>query len=117
MPMSSREDRTEDFARPASVSDVAPASLTTRIAPASLRPRILLLEKDPVALCNYSSLLRNFNYHVTAARNQSDLFDLRETTGISLAIISDPSGAAALSPAASYKASVAVGANTHIGKA
>jgi hypothetical protein len=61
---------------------------------------ILLLESDLATLSDRARLLTNSSYHVTAARNQSDLFILRATTGISLAILSDCLGPAALGVAA-----------------
>lgn len=87
----SQNDPSEEFARSASVPDVTPTSLSTGI---------LLLENDPLALRDRTSLLRVSGYHVTMARNPSDLFDLRGTIGISLAIIDDRLGAAALGLAA-----------------
>jgi hypothetical protein len=61
---------------------------------------ILLLESDPATLSDRAKLLTNSSYHVTAARNQCDLFILRATIGISLAILSDCLGPAALGVAA-----------------
>jgi len=91
MSAQSQEYPPEDFAPFASVPNVTATSL----------PRgILLLEKDPLALSDRSSLLRISGYHVTTARNPSDLFALRATIGISLAIIGDRLGAAALGLAA-----------------
>jgi len=87
----SREDPSEDSARSSSVSDVTPTSLVTGI---------LLLENDPLVLSDRSSLLRRCSYHVTTAHNPSDLFHLRETTGVSLAIIGDRLGATTLGLAA-----------------
>ena len=81
-------------------SDLAPFASVPNATPASLPSGILLLEKDPLALSDRSVLLRISGYHVTTARNPSDLFDLRETIGVSLAIIGDSLGAAALGLAA-----------------
>ena len=91
MSAQSQEYPSEDFAPFASVPNATPTSLPSGI---------LLLEKDPLALSDRSGLLRISGYHVTTARNPSDLFDLRETIGISLAIIGDSLGAAALGLAA-----------------
>jgi len=80
--------------------DFPPSASAPNVTPTSLSAGILLLEEDPLALSDRSSLLRNSSYHVTTARTPADLFDLRETTGISLAIIGDRLGAAALGLAA-----------------
>jgi hypothetical protein len=61
---------------------------------------ILLLESDLATPSDHARLLTNSSYRVTTAHNQSDLFGLRGTTGISLAIISDSLGAAGLGVAA-----------------
>jgi hypothetical protein len=66
----------------------------------SLLTGILLLEGDLVVLSNRSRFLTNSSYRVTEARNRSDLFGRRGTTGISLAIINDCLGTVALGAAA-----------------
>jgi AraC-like DNA-binding protein len=59
-----------------------------------------LLESALATLSNRVGLLTDSGYVVTTARSQSDLFVLRETTGVSLVILSDRLGAVALSVAA-----------------
>jgi hypothetical protein len=66
----------------------------------SLLTGILLLESDLAILSDRARLLSISSYQLTTARNQSDLFVLRGTTGISLAILSDCLGTAALAAAA-----------------
>jgi hypothetical protein len=61
---------------------------------------VLLLETDLAILTDRTRLSTGSNYCVTTARNQSDLFIIRGKTGISLAVLSDCLGAAALGVAA-----------------
>jgi hypothetical protein len=74
----------------------------TKFAQTSPLVGILLLESDLAILSDRTRLLTDSSYRVTAARNQSDLFVLRATTGISLAVLSDCLGAAALGVAAQF---------------
>jgi hypothetical protein len=61
---------------------------------------ILLFESDLAASSYQVKLLTKLRYAVVTARTQSDLFSLRNATGISLAILSDHLGSVALSVAA-----------------
>ena len=79
---------------------LAPSAGDSTFAQTSPLLGILLLEDDVAVLSNRSRLLTNSSYRVTEARNRGDIFGLRGTTGISLAIISDSLGAAALGLAA-----------------
>jgi hypothetical protein len=79
---------------------LTPSASSPKFAQTSPSIGILLLESDPATLSDRAKLLTNSSYHVTTARNQSDLFILRATTGISLAILSDCLGPAALGVAA-----------------
>jgi hypothetical protein len=79
---------------------LTPSACDPKSTQTSLLTGILLLEGDLAVLSNRSLFLTNSSYHVTAARSQSDLFVLRGTTGISLAVISDCLGAVALGAAA-----------------
>jgi hypothetical protein len=79
---------------------VTPSASGPHFAQTSLLTGILLLESDLATLSDRARLLTDSSYQVTTARNQSDLFGLRGTTGISLAIVSDALGAAALGVAA-----------------
>jgi hypothetical protein len=79
---------------------LTPSAGNIEFAQTSLLLGILLLESDLATLSDRARLLTNSSYHVTTARNQSDLFVLRATTGISLAILSDCLGAVALGVAA-----------------
>ena len=79
---------------------VMPSASDPHFAQTSLLTGILLLESDLAILSDRARLLTDSSYQVTTARNQSDLFVLRGTTGISLVILSDSLGAAALGVAA-----------------
>jgi hypothetical protein len=59
-----------------------------------------LRESDLATLSNWAKLLTDSRYVVTTARSQSDLFGFRDTTGVSLVILSDRFGAVALPAAA-----------------
>jgi AraC-like DNA-binding protein len=76
-----------------------PPAANPTSAQTSTSTGILLLERDLVTLSNWTKLLTNSRYVVTTARSQSDLFALRETTGVSLVILSDRLGTVALSAA------------------
>ena len=79
---------------------LTPSASDPNFAQTSLLTGILLLESDLATLSDRARLLTDSSYQVTTARNQSDLFVLRGTTGISLVILSDSLGAAALGVAA-----------------
>jgi len=71
------------------------------LAFASLWRRILLVEPDITLLTAEALLLTNSNYSVTPAFSQREVFALRETKAIALAILSDCLGARLLSAIAS----------------
>jgi hypothetical protein len=79
---------------------LTPLASNPKFAQTSPLIGILLLESDHATLSDRARLLTDSSYHVTAACNQSDLFDLRATSGISLAILSDCLGPGALGVAA-----------------
>lgn len=79
---------------------LTPSAYDPKSTQTSLLTGILLLENDLDVLSSRSRFLVNSGYRVTEARNQSDLFGLRATTGISLALLSDCLGTAALGAAA-----------------
>jgi hypothetical protein len=78
---------------------LTPSAIDTKLQ-TSLLTGVLLLETDLAILTERTRLLTDSHYCVTTARSQSDLFLVRGKTGISLAILSDCLGAAALGVAA-----------------
>ena len=79
---------------------LTPSARNSGSAQISLSTGTGLLETDLATLSERTKLLTDSSYQVITARNQSDLFVLRSTIGISLAILSDCLGALALGVAA-----------------